>query len=79
MPLQGVADKVDYALMMIKVSENACRFEGGLWYHSIAILNAFYAIREELVKRVANGSDRILSDAVKAWRDRNSDKLNSFF
>ncbi|NBJ10735.1 hypothetical protein [Microvirga arsenatis] len=79
MSLQSVADRVEYALLMIKNSEDACRFEGGLWYHAIAVLNGFYAIREELKNSTANTPDRALSDAVKAWRNLNGSKLNSFF
>lgn len=77
--LQSVLIKANFALGMVKMYRDDVRHPGALWYHSIAMFNAFYALKEELNTTCKNGNDRILWKAVDDWQSQNKGALGSFF
>ena len=77
MRLQGVTDKVDFALTMCVRAKGDCNTRGGLWYHAIGLMNAFYAINEELIKVLANNKDAVLSPVVRDWYVANKDEMSA--
>lgn len=79
MHLTNVADKTSFSLLMVDIISQQHIREASLWYHSIGLMNAYYAICEELKKNVANNKDPILSPIVKKWSTEKQEEINSFF
>lgn len=77
--LTSVHGKVQFALSMIGSARESAITPEGLWYHAVGMLNAFYAVREELFKTVPNGCDKGLKGIIETWRKENREKLDGFF
>ena len=77
--LLEIYNKTEFALSMAKNLKEEEAYYHSFWYHAIGILNAFYALREELTKKTKNVKDNILTNSINCWLDKNSNKLNSFF
>jgi hypothetical protein len=77
--LVSVYAKADFAVGMANQARDHVRHPGGLWYHAVGMMNAFFAITEELKTRTMNVPDQQLKEAVQVWRDANRSKVASFF
>jgi len=77
--IQSVKDKLDFAFTALSQAEDYIHHPAGLWYHSIAIMNAYYALREELTNRTSNSHDTALDAVVKKWLANNKQALDAAF
>ena len=75
----AIHSKAVYAVGMATQAQNHVQHPGGLWYHAVGMLNAYYALREELSKRTKNTTDQHLRAAVDAWLNTNQVAADSFF
>jgi len=71
--------KVGYCLSSVETARDLIDSPGGLWYHAIGLLNAFYSLNEEMLKRTKNSTDTNLNAAIDAWRANNKEMIQSFF
>jgi len=77
--LSEISTKAEFAVSMAKTARKDVAHPGPLWYHAIGLLNAFYAINEELKNRTKNGGDDILRTTIEAWWKENDPEVKSFF
>lgn len=77
--LSAIYEKAEYAVGMAKQAQDHVKHPGGLWYHAVGMLNAYYALREELSKRTKNTNDQNLRAAINAWLQNNQAAADAFF
>lgn len=75
-PLQSVSDKIGYAIIMCERAKDHCDGQAGLWYHTLGMMNAFYAIVEEIKRLKSKKADALLGAVVRQWVDANTGKLD---
>lgn len=79
MKLQSIHEKAGMAIGATKFYRQFIRHPGALWYHAIALFNAFYSLTEELKMAQNTKDDPILVQEVQTWRTTNAATLQSFF
>ncbi|CAH1653420.1 conserved hypothetical protein [Hyphomicrobiales bacterium] len=77
--LEVLHSKVVYAVGMATQARDHVQHPGGLWYHAVGMLNAYYALREELTKRTKNTNDQHLRAAIDAWLQAKQADADAFF
>lgn len=73
--LDSIHTKSNYIIGIIQNLKSNLKGENVLWYHSIAIINSIYAIKEEIFNRLNNSEDKILKPIIK----NNIDQLGNIF
>ncbi|MGG7567297.1 hypothetical protein ACQ5SO_14195 [Rhodovulum sp. DZ06] len=77
--LRDISEKAEFALQVAQGLESTQLSRAALWRHAMGLLNAFYALNEELKNRTQNTGDDTLKRIIQAWRSANSSRLGQFF
>lgn len=78
MSIAKVKMKAEHSLLLVELVAQQTQSEATIWYNIQGLLNAYYSITEEIIRKIGNTKDKALKEAVNEWMKKRKKSDNLF-